>query len=93
MFQSNKVYLLQAQARAAAELAAIQAEETAAEAAFLATALTTPTIGAPTSAAQLVGDLYNHATDLAGIAERQRIAEARSLALDTLVVAFDAEFA
>lgn len=91
MFQTNRAYLVQAQSRAAADLAAIQAEASAAEAALLATSLNTA-VGTLHSAGQLPGDLYNTASDLATLAERERIAQARVDALGDALTAFDAAF-
>lgn len=91
MFQSNRLYLLQAQARAAADLTSVQAEATAAEAALLAEALNFQ-VGNPSSAAALAGGLHNRASALAAIAERERIAQARADALDAALVSFDAAF-
>lgn len=91
MYQANKAQVAAALAQASAELAAIQAETTAAEAAILADAL-----GREPKAAWQVRDftdeLYRAGTNIAQLAERERIAQARVDALTTMQTAFDAAF-
>lgn len=92
MHPTNRVCLARAREQAATELAAIQADSAAIAASLLANSLATDTRSAATTN-QLIGDVFANATRIAELAERERIAQARSNAVTTLLAAFDAAFA
>lgn len=91
MNQANRTQVAAVLTQASAELAAIQGEVTAAEAAILADALEREPKTAQ-AVQQFTADLYAAAGGIATLAERKRIAQARVDALTTLQTAFDAAF-